>query len=231
MPFAQISNTHHGGQRYENEELFKYYRAQIDWSLELGWSKDDIIIGTNFDFEYRGIESYDLYNICNFSGFHNFWYGAFELLSAGVIEDDFWLHDHDSWPNNFFSFPQFDGLIAGCEYIGTEQWNCGSIFIKKTAEQFLGNIVATMEDNKDADISSDEQIIANLRINKEIKHFFSSINTTYNCGLTHFDLRYENAKKPLNVCSFKPSEKKAWDKFEKVVNPNIIKHFKKHELL
>ena len=59
----------------------------------------------------------------------------------------------------------------------------------------------------------------------------SSINTTYNCGLTHFDLRYENAKKPLNVCSFKPSEKKAWDKFEKVVNPNIIKHFKKHELL
>ena len=76
-----------------------------------------------------------------------------------------------------------------------------------------------------------EQIIANLRINKEIKHFFSSINTTYNCGLTHFDLRYENAKKPLNVCSFKPSEKKAWDKFEKVVNPNIIKHFKKHELL
>jgi|TARA_B100000035_G_scaffold313794_1_gene328342 hypothetical protein len=231
MPFVQINTTYHGGGRYENEELFKYFRAQIDWSLELGWTKEDIIIGTNFDFEYRGIESYHLYNICDFSGFNNFWYGAHELLSAEIIDDDFWLHDQDCWPNEFFTFPKFDGLIGGCEYIGTPQWNCGSIFVKKEAGQFLGSIVSTMEENRHTPISSDEQVIVNLRAIEEIKHLFSSIDTTYNCGLTHFDLRYESATKPLKVCSFKPTEKKAWNKFKKVVNPNIIKHLKKHELL
>ena len=33
-----------------NELLFNYFRAQVDNSLRLGWKREDIIIGTNFDF-------------------------------------------------------------------------------------------------------------------------------------------------------------------------------------
>ena len=39
--------------RYDNELLFNYFRAQVDNSLRLGWKKEDIIIGTNFDFEHN----------------------------------------------------------------------------------------------------------------------------------------------------------------------------------
>ena len=32
-------------------------KIQIDNSLDLGWKKEDIILATNFDYEYRGIKS------------------------------------------------------------------------------------------------------------------------------------------------------------------------------
>ena len=35
--FNQIDTTYHGGMNYENEQLFNYFKAQIDWSIHLGW--------------------------------------------------------------------------------------------------------------------------------------------------------------------------------------------------
>ena len=93
--YNQIDSDYHGG-RCENETLFRYFRSQIDWSLSLGWKKDDIIIGTNFSFEYNGVKNHNLTDICTYSGFNNFWYGALELIKNGVLTEDFWLHDQDS---------------------------------------------------------------------------------------------------------------------------------------
>ena len=38
--------------------LFNYFRAQVDNSLRFGWKKEDIIIGTNFDFEHEWCKKY-----------------------------------------------------------------------------------------------------------------------------------------------------------------------------
>ena len=46
--------------RWSDEELFNSFKAQIDNSIERGWKKEDIIIGTNFDFEYKGIKNIEL---------------------------------------------------------------------------------------------------------------------------------------------------------------------------
>ena len=40
------------------EHLINYLNAQVDNNIRLGWDLDDIIIGTNFDYEYRGIKNY-----------------------------------------------------------------------------------------------------------------------------------------------------------------------------
>ena len=45
-----------GGFPKEHEELTK---MQIDNSLELGWKPEDILLVTNFDYEYRGIKAVD----------------------------------------------------------------------------------------------------------------------------------------------------------------------------
>ena len=156
--YNQIDSDYHGGQRYENETLFRYFRSQIDWSLSLGWKKDDIIIGTNFSFEYNGVKNHNLTDICTYSGFNNFWYGALELIKNGVLTEDFWLHDQDSWPVRNFEFPIFPGVIAGAEYQGTKQWNCGSIYMKDSVEPILDYIVELMKDQNEI-----RQIVKDLR--------------------------------------------------------------------
>lgn len=202
--YNQLNVEYHGGKRYVNEELFNFFKCQIDISLHLGWTPDDIILGTNFDFEYRGVKNHYLTNVCEWSGFNNFWFGAYELLEKGVINDDFWLHDHDSWPINKFEFPKFVGEVAGCEYVGTTEWNCGSIYFKKDAKEILEYIVETLIMNKETIVSSDEIIISHLRAYSPIAKYMSSINTTYNVGVTHGPLRLAAANKPVNVLSFNP---------------------------
>ena len=52
--YNQIKNENHGGNRYVDEHLIKYLNSQVDNSIRLGWGLDDIIIGTNFEYEYKG---------------------------------------------------------------------------------------------------------------------------------------------------------------------------------
>jgi len=212
--YNQLNTSNHGASRYVNEELFKFLQCQIDISLHLGWDVNDIVLGTNFDFEYRGVKNYHLTKICDWSGFHNFWFGALELMELGIITEDFWLHDHDSWPIRKFSFPEFQGEIAGCEYIGTREWNCGSIYCKGSSKEILQYIVEVLTLNKDVELSSDEVFISHLRADSPIKNYLTSINTTYNVGVTHGQLRLNAAIKPVNVLSFNPSLEKGRERLK-----------------
>lgn len=202
--YNQLDTNYRGALRHNNDELENYLKAQIDNSLRYGWCVDDIIIGTNFDFEYKGIKNHHLHNICDWSGFNNFWYGALELVKRGVIDSNFWLHDHDSWQINTLEFPKFNGDVAGVEYGGTNEWNCGSIYFNDNSENTLQYIVDTLEENKNVNVSSDEVIIASLRRHSPIKNLFVSINSRWNIGLTHYHHRLKNAIPPYQVFSFKP---------------------------
>ncbi len=232
MIYNQINTEYHGGKRYKNETLFNYFKSQIDWNLYLGWKVEDIVIGTNFDFEYKGVKNHELTDVCDYSGFNNFWYGALELMNRGILDCDYWLHDQDSWANRFFEFPSFEGEIAGCEYIGTPQWNCASVYMKKTCKEVLTYIVELMRQNPKASVSSDEEWIAWCRFDdrSQIKNYMSSINTTYNCGVTHFEKRYENANKPINVFSFKPDKKYDYNIIDGNLKKEMLSVFKKNKL-
>jgi len=208
--YNQLNTTHHGASRWNNEDLFRYFRAQIDNSLRLGWSPEDIILGTNFEFEYNGVKSHLLTNVCEWSGFNNFWYGALELVQKGIVTDKFWLHDHDSWQVAPMEFPDFTEEVAGIEYVGTKEWNCGSIYFNKNGT-ILQDIVTTLELNRHANVSSDEVIISYLRMHPYTKDRMGSINQRWNVGLTHSDLRLQKAIKPIIVLSFKPDQKNIYD--------------------
>jgi len=212
--YNQIKTNNHGANRWNDGDLFRYFKAQIDNSLRLGWKREDIILGTNFKFDYNRIESYLLTNICEWSGFHNFWYGALELIDKGIINEEFWLHDHDSWQISPMVFPQFDGDVAGAEYVGTREWNCGSIYFNKNCKPTLQYIVDTLEENKEVKVSSDEVIIGFLRKNSPIKHKMTSINQRWNVGMTHAQLRHDSAIKPIIVLSFKPDQEDIYKKLQ-----------------
>ena len=58
----------------------------------------------------------------------------------------------------------------------------------------------------------------------------SSINTRYNCGITHFDKRYKKAIKPINVFSFRPDVEKNMEIVEKYIPKEMNEIFVKHNL-
>jgi len=230
--YNQVDTTYHTSEKYTDEHLINYLKSQIDNSLRLGWDEMDIIIGTNFDFEYRGIKNYQLEDVCTYSGFNNFWYGALELMNNGILVEDFWLHDQDTWSVRNFDFPEFSGEIAGCEYIKTNQWNCGSIYFKKTSREILEYIVDIMRNNPDHKVSSDEEWIAFLRYSNhsEIRDYLTTLNTQYNVGVTSFEDRYKSAIKPINVLAFKPDLERDFNTVKHLVSTDLIDIFKKHNI-
>tara|TARA_Y100001938_G_scaffold141966_1_gene212516 strand:+ start:3552 stop:4298 length:747 start_codon:yes stop_codon:yes gene_type:complete len=209
MKNVMIYNKIDDKPRWSNEELFNSFKAQIDNSLDRGWKKDDIIIGTNFDFEYRGIKNKLLTDVCKENPFCNKFYGMLELMKNDILDDDFWFHDQDAWQlHDDLNFPEFDGEIGGCTYIFTPEWNTCSLFIKKSAINILEYIVEFMKMNLSylEKVQSDENIIATLRHNRtEISDYLSTINTQYNVGRTKMEHRYKVADKPVFVGGFVPS--------------------------
>jgi len=193
--------------RWSNEELFNSFKAQIDISLARGWKKEDLIIGTNFDFEYKGVKNKPLKNICTTNPFCNKFYGMLELMKSGVLDDDYWFHDQDAWQlHNDLDFPNFDGEIGGCTYVFTPEWNTCSLFVKKTAINVIEYIVEFMELNPEflEKVHSDEHVIAVLRKSTEIKKYLTTINNQYNVGRTKMEHRFKAADKPIFVGGFVP---------------------------
>ena len=167
------------------------------------------------------------------SGFNNFWYGALELVQKGIVTEEFWLHDHDSWQISEMEFPSFNGDVAGVEYVGTSEWNCGSIYFNQDCLTSLQYIVDTLEYNKESEVSSDEVVIGFLRRYSPIASKMISINQRWNVGLTHAQLRYQSAIKPAIVLSFKPDQENIFTILEEkglseLVQPEFFNILNKH---
>lgn len=194
--------------RWTDEDLFQSFRAQIDNSIERGGKREDIIIGTNFDFEYNGVKNKLLTDVCEENPFCNKFYGMLELMQKEELESDFWFHDQDAWQlHDDLDFPKFNGEVAGCTYVFTQEWNTCSLFVKKSAINVLTYIVDFMKMNLDylKQVQSDENIISMLRGNNtEVSPYLSTINTQYNVGRTKMEHRYKLADKPVFVGGFVP---------------------------
>jgi|9_EtaG_2_1085328.scaffolds.fasta_scaffold11269_2 hypothetical protein len=204
MKNVLIYNRLENNLRYTDDVLINSLKAQVDNSLRFGWSRNDIIIGTNFDFEYNGVKNYELKNVCYHNPFYNKFYGMLELMESGILVDDFWFHDQDAWQISNFNFPLFNGELAGCTYVYTPEWNTCSMFIKKTSINIIRYIVEFMEINKDFKVDSDENMISILRRNSDIVNYFHTINNKYNVGRTHMEDRYNASELPVCVIGFQP---------------------------
>lgn len=218
--------------------LINLLKAQIDNSLRFNWDPKDIILGTNFDFEYKGVKNHKLSNICTYNPFVNKWYGMLELMENKILTEDFWFHDQDNWQIDYFDFPQFEGEIAGCTYVCTQEWNTASIFVKLSAIGVIRYIKEFMDLNQGFNWFSDENYLAVLRAHTEIKNYLTTINNQYNVGLTCIDKRYHAATKPVKIIGFKPENKNSMKTFSgdnpmkiNFVDQDLLDIFKTYSLV
>src|SRR5947207_2889604 len=81
----------------EHEVLTK---IQVDNRLELVWTLKDILLVTNFDYEYRGVKSIIVDDYAVFDQNRSTKIPAInQLFRDGIIEDGeiYWFHDHDAF--------------------------------------------------------------------------------------------------------------------------------------
>lgn len=223
------------GHSWKEEELFAYFRAQIDNSLRLGWKPEDIVICTNLDFEYKNVTIIRLEDICQYNKYFNKQYGIAELLTKELITEPFWFHDFDDWQLVPLSFPEFKHSIGMCKYINFTQWNTGSIFIKPNSAPIWTYIVDFMKLNKDnkALLQTGDENVFNFIYNNST-HWMevTELSPAYNVGVTGFESRLAAAGKQVYVAAFKPGSQ-GYELFKSkgLIPTDLNEIFKSHGLV
>jgi hypothetical protein len=180
-----------------------FVRMQIDNTLEMGWSQDDIMLVTNFPYEYRGVEAVilDDSTYCEHRKRASKINMICELIKQDILNDVAWFHDFDAWQAEPLSdvLDKYDAAFT--DYGTNAMWNTGSFFFKPSSVDLFCRIREVMNNNK----INEEIALKYITNNKEFKGRYFKINGTYNHGrMRNTDRTYAAAEKPIKVFHFDP---------------------------
>lgn len=183
-------------------------KVQIENSLALGWKQEDIMLMTNFNFQYGPIKATILEDVEFFepkpqASKIN---AIIKLSENGIIKNKelYWFHDIDAfqlYPIQDSEIDIEDTQIALTTYGRYRKWNTGSIFFKSKSLDIFSAIREVMYKMK----IDEERVLSLLTTtNIDLKNRVKEINRTYN--FTAFNLRssYKTAIKPIRVVHFHP---------------------------
>ncbi|MFA5696154.1 MAG: hypothetical protein WC917_01675 [Bacilli bacterium] len=199
-----------------NEEYGLLIKVQIDNSLDLGWKPYDILLVTNFDYEYHGVKSIvvgdEHFCACRPRSIKTSIIPF--LIDGGLIEKNewYWNHDIDAFQMNVFD--DVMGILKGkdlglTDYGWRERWCLGSYFFKDTAKDIFEYTKPHIFNNIE-----DETAMMMLTDNdEEIYTRIVRMNVTYNFGQRNVVSNYEKAIKPIKVVHFHPNRSLILDIF------------------
>jgi hypothetical protein len=118
-----------------NAEHRALVKIQIDWSLEVGWEPGDIMLVTNFPYEYHGVKAVEVEDDCYYAEFSRATKVPVinRLFEKGFITDYMWFHDFDAFQlepldiKSDFAITQYGKNEKGSP---ENKWNAGSVFFK-----------------------------------------------------------------------------------------------------
>jgi len=193
-----IKNDAKGGYKFRYRDNLdiadNYLRLQVENSIKLGWPKEDIIIITNFPFEYMGVKAHIVDNICRWSAFANKMVVVNEMIQKGIIHDNFWIHDADAYQLVPFKFPEECGHVGFARHApGRIKPQGGSAFYRKEAYDLV-SVVAEM--------------IKLFRPQKEESFFPLFYNSGGHKAVRKFEERFKKVKEKLLIARAKKLPKK-----------------------
>jgi len=206
-------------------------KVQIDNAISLG-QKDNIVLITNFDYEYNGVKSIVV-------GDENYCAARPRsiktsiipyLIKQNIIEKDkiYWNHDLDAYQleNIEDSELGLDGFDAGFTTYGwKDRWCLGSDFIKSGAKDIFEWLRDSIFSNLE-----DETALGNItkRNTHNINTRIKKMNITYQIGMRNIKYNYEIADKPIKVLHFHPSKPGLLEQFIPLMSNRLIEIFKHH---
>lgn len=183
-------------------------RVQVDNAISLGL-KDDIVLVTNFPYEYNGVKSIVVSdnNYCavrprSIKTSIIPYLIEQEIIGKGI----YWNHDFDAYQVNSMTEEELrlDGLDAGFTTYGwKDRWCLGSDFIKSSAKDIFewlrNSIYVNLED---------ETALGNItrRNTHNINSRIKKMNITYQIGMRNVEYNYGIADKPIKILHFHPSK-------------------------
>lgn len=201
-------------------------KVQIDNSFSLGWKKEDILLFTNFDYQYEAVKAIvikdsefsrqDIEFIKQKPRFSRF-VVIKKLFEKGLInaskgkkrEHIYWSHDFDAFQLQPIEESE---LGLGKSDIGSvdsfadsprenTSWNTSSFFFKPSSKDIFVRALELMYREN----ITEEAALNQLTLNDEsIKKRIKKLNLTYDLKRFHFVERYEKAIKPIKVVHFHP---------------------------
>jgi len=229
-----------------NEETAKLVKIQIDNSLDLGWKAEDILLVTNFDYEYNGIKSIVIDG-------ESIYYPPMPrstntlavpyLIDNGITKEDvlYWVHDFDAYQMNPITKTELElnevdvGLTT---YGWSRKWCLGSFFYRPSAKDIFEWIKNTVHEYS---IEDERALVHLTRSNfNNINDRYKILNITYNFGMRKVEHNYTIAEKPIKVVHFHPYYSKfpTLDSFMygknaldmPLMNERLIRIFKEHNI-
>jgi hypothetical protein len=194
-------------------------RVWIDNSLDLGWSPDDLMAVTNFDFRYNGVRSLVVPddNYCASRPRSIKTSIIPHLADAGLLLSGqlYWNHDLDAFQMNKFN--GLDEDLAGVDmgltdYGWRPRWCMGSYFFRDSAKDVFDMASQIIHGNVE-----DEDAIQKVQDSDpdgfEARH--KRLNITYNFGMRRVEGNWKRADKPIRVVHFHPNDRRlpTWDIF------------------
>ena len=194
-----------------DEETQILVKIQIDNSLDLGWKREDIMLVTNFDYEYDGVKAL----VINDSAYCSIrphstktttihYLFEHELIESGIL---YWVHDFDNFQSVPISKIEAKILIGFLDmglsdYGRLPKWSTGSIFFRIGARDIFKLMTETIY-KKHIDEEKALSKLTNENIN-DITSRVKKINISYNFQVNDLQLYYPEALKPLRVLHFHP---------------------------
>ncbi len=197
MKNVMVARFQPGQQNCLLTKLETYIKAQVENSLEVGWSPKDIIVLTNFDFEFMGVKARRMSFIYP-SLFCSKIFAVYDLFKNDYVNEELWVHDLDAWQNSWFDCPRFRD-VGICKYLRST-FNGGSVFYKPGAKDIVALLSLLLRKIK----GSEEPIMSRVLEMAAYKHRVTILNPTYNLGCCNFINRYIKSNQPIRVCHFHP---------------------------
>lgn len=190
-------------------------KIQIDNSFDLGWRKQDILLVTDFPFEYNGIKSL----VLNQDIYYDFDLAASKipvalyLQECGIIEKDelYWCHDFDAYELHQISQTEVGleevdlGLV---HYFYKPEWALSNFFFKIGSFDIIELIHNTTLSRPLESRNNEKALTWLIKHNKIQSRRYKKLNVTYNIAKRHLQTTYKEAEKPIKVLHFRPSDPK-----------------------
>lgn len=214
-------------------------KIQIDNSLDLGWRREDILLATNFPYEYQGIKAIEVSD----NHFRPFFPQAskistiIDLIEKRFIKPNelYWFHDFDVFQNEVITETELelDGIdIALCDKGRMPRWGTGSVFFKSSALDIFvlirqvsdlfqlneepafnaitsNNILWATEQPRPENVIFEKFVPANIPGTENLNQRVKKMNISYNFAGWNIQSCYEMAIKPIRVVHFHPLDDEA----------------------